>query len=551
MAKTTVAAYLAQALYDIGILNVFGLPGDYNFALIDAVQNHPFVKWIGCTNELNAGYAADGYARVRGYGACLTTFGVGELSAINAIAGSYAENVPVIKIVGAPATKYIKENALIHHNLMPPDYFAFMNSFYNVTQAVTFLNEENAKEEIDRIITLFVRDKKPVYIAIPDDVARMEIEGKPEIKKPKSNKDNLDNAVEHALEMIKNSKKPAILGDVLIKRFDAVESFNKLVNKSGIPASTLIMGKGLIPEKGEGSKYFIGTYLGHYDNLEVYKRFNKSDCVITIGAILSDFNTLGFDMNFKPEDFIDVRATETVIQNKVYDNVLLADFVEKLAREIPHRECEIIKNRPCLGSCEILQEEKLNFKYILPRFQEFLKEDDMLFIDTGLSEFAGASWTLPEGAVLYNQFLWASIGWATPACFGGGLADRRKRVILFTGEGSHQLTVQSISNIMLHKLKPVIVVVNNRGYTIERLLSDNPDDKYNDIAQWQYTKLPEVFHGCSWTAEARTNKEFDEVLKCAEKENENYMCYIEIYTEMFDMPNLMKNYIGSRKKEED
>lgn len=547
MARTTVAAYLAQALYNIGILSVFGLPGDYNFHLIDAVEEHPFLKWVGCTNELNAGYAADGYARVKGYGACMTTFGVGELSAINAIAGCYAENVPVIKIVGAPATKYIKENKLVHHNLMPPDYFAFMNCFYNVTQAVTFLNEENAKQEIDRVLSIFVRDKKPVYIAIPDDIAKMEIEDKIEIKKPKSNGDNLNNAVEHALDLLKNSKKPVILGDVLVKRTGAVKSFNKLINKSGLPAATLIMGKGIIPEKGEGSEYFIGTYLGHYDNEDVYKKVNGSDCVITVGAILSDFNTLGFDMDFKPEDFIDVRPTETVIQKKVYSDVLLPDFLEKLAAEIPRREVEIVKNRPCLGSCQILQEEKLNFKYIMPRFQEFLRENDMLFVDTGLSEFAGALWTLPAGAVLYNQFLWASIGWATPACFGGALGDRTKRVILFTGEGSHQLTAQSISNIMLHKLKPVVVVVNNKGYTIERLLSDNPDDKYNDISQWQYTKLPDVFQGCAWTAQARTNREFDKVLKCAEKENEKYMCYIEIFTEMFDMPDLMKNYMEHLK----
>lgn len=556
MAKITVAKYLAQELYKLGIMDIFGLPGDYNFSLIDAIEAHPFIKWIGCTNELNAGYAADGYARVKGRGACLTTFAVGELSAINAIAGSYAENVPVIKIVGAPATKFIKENKLIHHNLMPPDYFAFMNAYYNVTQAVTFLNAENAKEEIDRILSVFIRDRKPVYIAIPTDIAEMEIDDKPNIEKPKSNKENLDKAVEHALDLIENSKNPVILGDVLIKRFDAVKNFNKLVNKSGFPASTLIMGKGLIPEEGKGSEYFIGTYLGHYENPNVYRRVNNSDCVITLGAILSDFNTLGFDMEFDPDDFINAQALQTVVQKKVYDEVLLDDFIEKLADKIEHRNCELHKNKPDLKTCEEANDERLNFKYILPRFEQFLKKDDMLFIDTGLSEFAGASWTLPEGAVLYNQFLWASIGWATPAAFGAGMADRTKRVILFTGEGSHQLTAQSISNIMFRKLKPIIIVVNNRGYTIERLLSNNPDDKYNDITEWRYTKLPEVFQGCAWTAEARTNREFDEALKCAEIENgngngkEGQMCYIEIFTEMFDMPNLMKSYIDSRKEDD-
>lgn len=554
MGKITVADYLVQELYNLGILNVFGLPGDYNFNLIDAVEKHPFVQWIGCTNELNSGYAADGYARVKGFGACLTTFAVGELSAINAIAGCYAENVPVIKIVGAPATKYIKENKLIHHNFMPPDYFAFMNAYYNVTQAVTFLNAENAKEEIDRILSVFIKYRKPVYIAIPADIALMEIDNKPDIKKPESNKQSLEKAVEHALALIKNSKNPVILGDVLIKRFNAVKSFNKLINKSGFPAATLIMGKGLIPEEGAGSEFFMGTYLGHYENPNVYKRVNNSDCVITLGAILSDFNTLGFDMEFEPDDFINAQASHTVVQKKVYEEVLLDDFIEKLADKIEHRDCEIHKNKPNLKTCEEATDEKLSFSYILPRFEQFLKKDDMLFIDTGLSEFAGASWTLPEGAVLYNQFLWASIGWATPAAFGGASADRTKRVILFTGEGSHQLTAQSLSNIMFRKLKPIIIVVNNRGYTIERILSDNPEDKYNDITEWQYTKLPEVFEGCARTAQARTNREFDEVLKFAEIENQKgkhgQMCYIEIFTDKMDIPDLMRNYIETRKKEE-
>lgn len=548
MSKITVSDYLIQELCKIGITDVFGLPGDYNFNLIDSVEKNPDVKWIGCTNELNAGYAADGYARVKGFGACLTTFGVGELSAINAIAGSYAENVPVIKIVGAPKTKYIKENKLIHHNLMPVDYFAFINAYYNVTGAAAFLNEENAKEEIDRIISTFVKDRKAVYIAIPADICLMEIENEPKINKPQSNKDLLDMALNHALLLINNSKKPVIIGDVLVERFNAKKEFNELVKKSGFPTTTLIMGKGIIDEKGENSKHFMGTYLGHYENPDVYKTVNESDCVITLGAILSDFNTLGFDLQFKPEDYILAEGTSVTIQNKVYNDVLLKDFISKLAEKVEHRQTDIVKNYPHLGSCEVTEEDKLTFNYILPRFEKFLQKEDMLFIDTGLLEFAGALWTLPEGAVLYNQFLWASIGWATPACFGANMADKNKKTILFTGEGSHQLTAQAISNIMYHRLKPIIIVLNNSGYTIERVLSKNPEDKYNDIADWQYTKLPEVFQGCAWTAQARTNKEFDQVLNCARQESEKQMCYIEIFTEMFDMPCLMQNYIGRKKK---
>ena len=98
--KIKVADYLAKRIMELGIDTVFGLPGDYNFNILDAIIKNPGLTWINSTNELNASYAADGYARIKGFGAVVTTFGVGELSAINGIAGAYSENVPVLKITG-------------------------------------------------------------------------------------------------------------------------------------------------------------------------------------------------------------------------------------------------------------------------------------------------------------------------------------------------------------------------------------------------------------------------------------------------------------------
>ena len=127
------AEYLIKKLEELGINDFFGLPGDYNFNILYAVENNPNTNWIGCTNELNAGYAADGYARMRGYGAIITTYGVGELSAINAIAGSNAENVPVISIVGVPATKYIEAKTCIHRNFQDVNYYACSEAHKIVT----------------------------------------------------------------------------------------------------------------------------------------------------------------------------------------------------------------------------------------------------------------------------------------------------------------------------------------------------------------------------------------------------------------------------------
>ena len=141
-----IAEYLVKKLEELGVNDFFGLPGDYNFEILKAIESNDNTNWYGCTNELNAGYSADGYARVRGYGALVTTYGVGELSAINAVAGSMAENVPVCHIVGLPSTKHIDNKDLLHHNFREVNYYACYDAYKNVTAGVAFLKRDNPKD---------------------------------------------------------------------------------------------------------------------------------------------------------------------------------------------------------------------------------------------------------------------------------------------------------------------------------------------------------------------------------------------------------------------
>lgn len=537
MDKITVNDFLIQELNRIGIKDFFGLPGDFNFNIIDAVEKNPNTNWIGCTNELNAGYAADGYARINGSGAVITTYSVGELSAINAIAGSFAENVPVVCIVGIPKTKFIRDNCLVHHNFVSPNYYASADAFSNFTETSAYLSEDTAKEQIERVLNVFVKEKKPVYIAIPVDVGEMFIDSTPNIKEVKSDRKKLEKAVEHILKLINKSEYPVILGDVLVERFQSENEFKNLVKNSGFPVSTLIMGKGIVNE----SEYaFIGTYLGTLDNIDVYNAVNNSDCVISVGTILSDFNTLRFDIRIKPSNFVEIQGTYTIVECKVYEDVLMKDVLNEVANRIQFRNTKMIKNKPQLCSTVIEVEKALDYDYLLARIQEFLKPNDYLITETGTFNFAAPSMTFPDNCLLINQLLWGSIGWATPAAFGVMMADSARRTILLTGEGSYQLTFQSVSNMLSKGLKPVIIILNNSGYTIERSVSKNPLDAYNDIISWDYIKSVGGFGGKIWTAQAKTNKELNDVLNQAEIENKDKLCYIEVFTDKLDMPPLMR-----------
>ena len=548
MAKIRVVDYLVDRLKELGITDVFGLPGDYNFDIVEAVEKNDDINWIGCTNELNAGYAADGYARIKGYGALVTTYGVGELSAINAIAGCYAESVPVVKIVGIPTTKNIQNNTILHHNFANPDYRTFEKAYSNVVEATAYLNEQNAKEEIDRVISVLINTKKPVYIAIPIDICSVYVENDPIIKLKKSDEDNLDLALEHITRLINESIKPVVVADVLIERFDAKKELKMFLENTQIPATTFLMGKGLL---NWGYDRFIGTYIGKYDNKTTYDYVNSSDCVITIGAIYSDLNTFGFDVGFNPTDMIDIESDYTIVENVRYENVLMKDVLSALS-EISYKDKQKLPYRDLsfrVPSCDC--EETLVADYIYPELQEFLKEEDIIFSETGIIKFGFAPMKLPLGANLYNQVLWGSIGWATAAAFGAGIAAKDKRVILMTGEGAHQLTAQEVSSMMRYGLKPIIIILNNAGYTIERVLSKDPLDPFNDIAKWDYSKLPLVFDGDVWIGQAKTNYEFNEVLLNAEIQQKEKLCYIEIFTDKMDLPKLTRMIIDNKlvKKE--
>lgn len=547
MSKITVADYLIQELNKLGIDDFFGLPGDYNFNILYAIDDNPNTNWVGCTNELNAGYAADGYARMKGYGALVTTFGVGELSAMNATAGSFAENIPVIHIVGSPKTKFIESNALIHHNFSNPDYYAFERAFSNVTEATAFLNAENAKCEIDRILSVFVNTNRPVYVSIPVDVCKVEIENHPKIERYKSDDEILEKAVKHALKLIEKSKHPVILGDVLVKRFKARDEFAKFMAKTQFPVSNLLMGKGLIEAE---NKMYLGTFLSQYENLMAYNALNESDCIISVGVINSDLNTYRLGLPCVPSDHIEVQGQYTIVENTRYDNVLMKDVLTLLTEKAQARDIAISEKKPSFEKSCTADNTKLSISYIFPRLQEFLQPNDVVFVETGIMPHGFAPVRLPKNTEVNTQTLWGSIGWATPAGFGAQVAVKDRRVIIITGEGSHQLTAQEISTVMRQKVKPIYLVLNNAGYTIERVLSDDPWDFFNEISNWQYSKLPSIFEGEAWVSQARTTKEFDEALKQAEAEQKSKMCYIEMFTEQMDLPRITQRIVDSMKKPE-
>lgn len=541
--KVTVADYLVKKLKFLGIKNVFGLPGDYNFNILDAIIKDDEINWVNSTNELNASYSSDGYARINGYGAVVTTYGVGELSAINGIAGSMAENVPVIHIAGVPKTSFIEKNIIVHHNFSNPNYYLFENAYKNVVETTAYLNFENAKKEIDRVFNVFVNEKKPVYIAIPVDVCEFLIDddGFDKIEYKKSDEKALNETVSEIISLIEKAKNPIIFFDYLCKRYNLKNEIKEFINKTNMKFGTFLMGKGIIDETNPN---FTGVNGGNLSSF-VQNEIKKSDLIITAGYLNADLNTGGFSA-FEKEIDIEIRKNETIIKGKVYKNVLLQDVIlklnEKITKTFEKNDFKQIKKK-------INEKGKIKVDDILPLIETVLDEDDIFTMETGLFSLSGSFLNLKKNMEYLSQTLWGSIGWATPALFGAMMADNKKCHIMFTGEGAHQLTIQEMANFFEYDLKPVIFVLNNNGYTVERVLSKDPNDKFNNITNWNYPKLIEGFSNNKdyFIKTVSTLESFIKTIDEIKKLKGKKLCYVEIMTDKKDYGSLCGRFISNMK----
>lgn len=545
MNKITVGNYLIKRLKELGIKDIFGVPGDYNLLFLDQIDDAQGVNWVGNCNELNASYAADGYARINGMGAIVTTFGVGELSAINGIAGSYAEHVPIVKIVGMPSTTVINNKKLVHHTLGEGIFNNFSEAFKQVTVGTTLLlNKDNAAKQIDDILCKCYFEKRPVYIGLPIDISGVEIldNNSPlPLSQFQSNKDSLESFTELLLNKINNSKFPIILADFEVNRYNLNKELLDFVEKSGLPVTCLGLGKGVIDET---HPQFIGTYNGTLSNQYIQSIFKKADCFILIGVKLTDSITAGFNFinNINDMDIIDIHPLFSKIDDKMFNDIYMKDVLSKLACNITSRNFkkENYEDKT-VPSDELTSSEVLTQRAFFNKINKFIKPNDILLAEQGTSFFGACTLNLKENCTFVGQPLWGSIGYTLGALLGTQIADKTRRNILLIGDGSFQLTAQELSTLLYNNLTPVLFVINNDGYTVERYIH-GPNRHYNDINMWDYKKLPEVFNGASKSVSFKVTNaiELDDVLEKINTINDK-LVLVEVVMGKMDAPKLLQD----------
>ncbi|EAX2645757.1 alpha-keto acid decarboxylase family protein [Salmonella enterica] len=533
----TVADYLLDRLAGCGIGHLFGVPGDYNLQFLDHVIDHPTLRWVGCANELNAAYAADGYARMSGAGALLTTFGVGELSAINGIAGSYAEYVPVLHIVGAPCSAAQQRGELMHHTLGDGDFRHFYRMSQAISVASAILDEQNACFEIDRVVGEMLAARRPGYIMLPADVAKKTaIPPTQALALPVYEaQSGVETAFRyHARQCLMNSRRIALLADFLAGRFGLRPLLQRWMAETPIAHATLLMGKGLFDEQHPN---FVGTYSAGASSKEVRQAIEDADRVICVGTRFVDTLTAGFTQQLPAERTLEIQPYASRI-GETWFNLPMAQAVSTL-RELC-LECAFAPPPTrSAGQPVRIDKGELSQESFWQTLQQYLKPGDIILVDQGTAAFGAAALSLPDGAEVVVQPLWGSIGYSLPAAFGAQTACPDRRVILIIGDGAAQLTIQEMGSMLRDGQAPVILLLNNDGYTVERAIH-GAAQRYNDIASWNWTQIPPALNAAQQAECWRVTQaiQLAEVLERLVRPQR--LSFIEVMLPKADLPELLR-----------
>lgn len=545
-----VAEYLFARLHQLGIRSVHGLPGDFNLVALDYLPKAN-LQWVGSVNELNAAYAADGYARTKGISALLTTFGVGELSAMNGVAGAYSEHVPVVHIVGCPSTVSQRNGMLLHHTLGNGDFNVFANMNAQISCDVAKLTNPNEiADQIDHALRECWIRSRPVYIMLPTDMVEKKIEGSRldtdiDLSEPENEPEREDYVVDVVLRYLHAAKNPVILVDACAIRHRVVDEVRDLVEKTKLPVFVTPMGKGAL---NEDIPSYGGVYAGIGSQDGVQDRVESADLILSIGALKSDFNTAGFSYRTSRLNTIDFHSTHCTVRYSEYPGVAMRGVLRKMTQRVdpsrlsgppgPKVVNEVTKNR---GDSEVITQA-----FFWPRIGEYLRKGDLVVTETGTSNFGIWETKFPPEVMGITQILWGSIGWSVGAAQGAALAVKDKgedrRTILFVGDGSFQLTAQEVSTMIRHKLRVTIFLIYNEGFTIERFIH-GMNAEYNDISKWIYTDVPTVFGATGEQVRKfviKTKDELEMLLNDKDFNDAAGLQFVELWMPKEDAPRALK-----------
>jgi indolepyruvate decarboxylase len=485
--KLSIGQYLLDQLYRHGVRHIFGVPGDYILGLYSLIEESP-IQLIGTTREDSAGLAADAYARLKGMGVACVTFCVGGLSVTNPVAGAYAEKSPVIVISGAPGLKGREQKPLVHH--LVRNFATQHEIFSRITVASASLEDPfTAYKEIDRVVHAVERYKRPGYIELPSDMVN--------VVQSHNHRDQslveltdtaaLQECIAEAATMLNQSRCPVIIAGVEVHRFGLQDALTELVEKTRIPVAATILGKSVI---SEAHPLYLGVYEGAVGRTEVQQYVESADCVLMLGCFMTDINLGVYTAHLDANRTIYATSEKTSIRRHSFENVPFRSFFKTLldARLKRRKKLELPKPELTLDS-NIRNGDRITTRVLFSVLNDFITDNMVVISDIGDCLFGAVDLKIHKRTEFLSPAYYTSMGFGVPASLGTQLANTSLRPLVLVGDGAFQMTGLELSTVVRLGLNPVVVVLNNHGYSTERQIMDG---SFNDILNWNFSKVPEL-----------------------------------------------------------
>jgi indolepyruvate decarboxylase len=490
------APHIFNILHQMGVQHAFGIPGDFALTLYDALVESE-IEPIVMTHEPCVGFAADAYSRIRGLGLAVVTYSVGGLNMVNAVAGAYAEKSPLVILSGGPGVKERRERDLLHHKVKTFD--TQRRVYEEVTiYAATLDNPRTADAQIRQALNYATTFKRPVYLEIPRDMVYAEIDetGENFSSVKKTNPEALAEAIAETLTMLNKASSPVIIADVEVHRFGLQEQVLQLAEKLCVPVCSTLLGKSVFPES---HPQYIGIYNGEAGDPYVCKLVEESDCLLMLGAMLTDINLGMFTAHLNPGCTVYASAESIAIKYHEYPNLLFEDFINALcqSQELPRHNCTTIATmKPRVTAAE----GKISMNSLLYELNQFIDSNTMIVTDVGDALFAADDIQMKEGTSFLAPSFYASMGFGIPGAIGAQLADPFRRTLALVGDGAFQMTGMELVTAKRIGINPIAIVINNGSYTSLRSMAHQLAD-FVKIPRLDYAQLATVLGGRGFVVE--------------------------------------------------
>ena len=483
---TTIPDFLIRRFKALGADEGFGIVGDYALKLFDHLYRGGFPILV-TTDEQGAAFAAEAFARIRGFGVCAVTYSVGGFKVVNATAGAWAENVPLLVLSGAPGLSERQGDPLLHHKVK--NFDTQLEVFKDITIAQAVLtNPLTVTADIDRVLSAMIAQQRPGYIEIPRDMIDVQVPDCLEslaVELPKVHQKRLELAVAETLQLLEGAGNAVAIAGLMAVRRGLSKELIAFMENFEVPMATTSLSKGVIPET---HPLALGVYMGAVSSPAIVRQVENAQPLIMFGVLYADLIMGAFTDHFDRGQVIECTDCQVNIGYHTYQDVPLWAFLPALIKaasargykEYGHVTHKKMSFTPIAGQTLVVER-------VMECISIFLNEKIRLIAEPGDCLFGSIE--LPAQSLMLASAYYATMGYAVPAALGAARADATRRPLVLVGDGAFLMTGLEVLSSVLHGVNPLVIVVDNQGYGTQRPMMDGP---FNDIASLRSEELPAV-----------------------------------------------------------